>query len=107
LLLFVHQRLAELSRDASRQKQEPGAVLLQGRKIDPGLVVEAFQVRERRETRKIPVSLLVLSQQSKVVEPTRPVWSALHSFRGHVNLTPDDWLYPLLLCFLDEPNRAG
>ena len=64
--LAVEDVVGELGRGAARQADQPLGVPLEDLLVDPGLVVEALQERERREPHQVAKSRRVAGQQRQV-----------------------------------------
>ena len=64
---IVQQQLREFGADASRQADQPLAVLCEDLLVDPGLVVVALEIRPRREPKQIAKADAVACQQGQVI----------------------------------------
>ena len=64
--LAVEDVVGELGRGAARQADQPLGVPLEDLLVDPGLVVEALEERQRREPHQVAEAGGVLGQQGQV-----------------------------------------
>jgi hypothetical protein len=56
-----------MTAEASGRRHQPAGVALEHLPIDPGLVVVALEERDARQLDEVPVPLVALGQQRKVV----------------------------------------
>ena len=64
---IVQQQLREFRTNASREANQPLAVLCKNFLVDPGLVVIALEIRSRRESQQIAKADAVVREQGEVI----------------------------------------
>ena len=99
----AHHRLRDLAAEAGGQTDQPLGVLAQELLVDPGVVIEPFQVPHRVEVREVLPADLVLGQQDEVV---RPALGLVEAIGGDVGLAAEDRLHPVGLGLLVEVEGA-
>ena len=93
LLVPIPERPRNLARRTTRKANETLVILLQQFVVRPRLVVEAFQLRLRRQLDEILVALVVFRQKREVVLPVVQLRLAVEARAGrHVHLAAQDWL---------------
>ena len=93
VLVTIPERPRNLARRTTRKANETLVILLQQFVVCPRLVVEAFQLRLRRQFDEIFVALVVFRQQREVVLPVVQLRLAVEARAGrHVHLAAQDGL---------------
>ena len=107
LLVTIPERPRNLARRTTRKANETLVILLQQFVVCPRLVVEAFQLRLRRQLDEILVALVVFRQQRKVVLPVVQLRLTVEARAGrHVHLAAQDGLNAPFARFFIELDGA-
>ena len=96
------ERLADATREASRERDQPRAVRVEQLPVDPRLVVVALEVAEARELDQVRVAGVVAREQGQVGVTLLLGVPVV----GDVDLAADDRLDALALGGFDEVDRA-
>ena len=107
VLVPIPERPRNLARRTTRKANETLVILLQQFVVRPRLVVEAFQLRLRRQLDEILVALVVFRQKREVVLPVVQLRLAVEARAGrHVHLAAQDRLDAPLARFFIELDGA-